>query len=395
MRDASTPGTYDFPLPEDLIAQDPSPRRGDSRLLLVEPGRGVVGEQEFRRLPDVLRSGDLLVLNESRVLPARLLTTREDTGGQVEILLIRPSSAERTWLALARPQRRLRPGTRLVLGEEGQPSVLEIIERRDQGEVLVTGDVDPGALAEKWGVMPLPPYIRRDVGDFASERGQRDRRRYQTVFARPDDTGAGSVAAPTAGLHFSETVLTDLEAAGVGVARVSLHVGPGTFRAPSAEQISSRRLHREYFHLPGRTSALIAATRSAAGRVIAVGTTSLRVLETVARLQLPAKGSDRVSFGSNDGEGLPEFSGEAVRRKGNWEVGGETRLFLRPPDPVTAVDGLLTNFHLPGSSLLMLVAALAGEETWPGIYAHAVSQRFRFYSYGDCMLILPELGKGQ
>ncbi len=394
MSGASPTGSYDFDLPEDLIAQDPPARRGDSRLLLVEPGGGVVGERVFRQLPEILRSGDLLVLNESRVLPARLLTVRQDTGGQVEILLVRPVAADRTWLALARPGRRLRVGTRLVVGGIGRDSgsdalVLEVVERRDQGQVLVTAEVDPGILAEKWGVMPLPPYIRRDPEDLVSARGKRDRDRYQTVFAVPDDSGAGSVAAPTAGLHFSDAILRTLAGGGVETACVSLHVGPGTFRAPSSEQFAARRLHREYFHLPADTAARIAGTRRDGGRVIAVGTTSLRVLETVARLNLPDDGPDRVLFGSTGDDVLPEFVGEAVRVREHWEVGGQTRLFLRPPDQVSAVDGLLTNFHLPGSSLLMLVAAVAEEKTWPLVYAHAVAERMRFYSYGDCMLILP------
>ena len=388
--------SYDFELPEELIAQDPPERRGDSRLLLVEPDQGVAAERVFRDLPGILRSGDLLVLNESRVLPARLLTVREDTGGQVEILLVRPVDAARTWLALAKPQRRLREGTRLVVRESGgdamhPKSVLEITARLEQGQVLVSGEEDPGSLAEKWGVMPLPPYIRREPEDYSSERGRRDARRYQTVFACRDKDGAGSVAAPTAGLHFSEATLDALAAKGVQTARVSLHVGPGTFRAPSDEQIAARRLHREFFHLPADVSARIAAVRRMGGRVIAVGTTSLRVLETAARLELPAAGPDRLTFGSGSQDDQPEFAGEATRCDGHWDIAGQTRLFLRPPDRVTAVDGLLTNFHLPGSSLLMLVAAISGERTWPAVYAHAVSQRMRFYSYGDCMLILPGL----
>ena len=389
---ASSPAdSYDFDLPAELIAQDPPERRGDSRLLLVEPGGQVAGESVFRQLPEVLRAGDLLVLNESRVLPARLLTAREDTGGRVEILLVRPVAADNTWLALARPGRRLKAGTRLVLDAGSAPDapVLEISERLDQGQVLVTAERDPGLLAEKWGVMPLPPYIKRDHEDLISERGRRDRDRYQTVFSVPDDKGAGSVAAPTAGLHFSNAVLGKLEDTGVRTARVSLHVGPGTFREPTPEQFSARRLHREYFRLPVKAAIRIAETRRSGGRVIAVGTTSLRVLETVSRLGLPDDGPDRLTFGSGTDDGLPEFAGEAARSGGHWEVMGQTRLFLRPPDRISSVDGLLTNFHLPGSSLLMLVAALAGEKTWPVVYAHAVAERMRFYSYGDCMLILP------
>ena len=260
MSDLSSTGTYDFDLPQDLIAQDPPARRGDSRLLLVEPGGGVAGERVFRQLPEVLHQGDLLVLNESRVLPARLLTTRPDTGGKVEILLVRPASGKRTWLALARPGRRLRPGAKLEIGggataTEGRGPMLEITERLDQGQVLVTAEVDPGLLADQWGVMPLPPYIKRNQEDLLSERGRRDRDRYQTVFAVDDQSGAGSVAAPTAGLHFSAAVLDALAVVGVKIARVCLHVGPGTFRKPTEEQVTARRLHREFFHLPADTAA--------------------------------------------------------------------------------------------------------------------------------------------
>jgi len=398
MSDVSPAESYVFDLPGDLIAQDPPARRGDSRLLLVEPASGVAGERVFRQLPEILRAGDLLVLNESRVLPARLLTVREDTGGQVEILLVRPETSARTWLALARPGRRLRAGTRLVVRRVTEKTgsagpVLEVAGRLAEGQVLVKGEVDPGILAEQCGVPPLPPYIRRELGDLHSERGRRDRDRYQTVFAVADNSGAGSVAAPTAGLHFSDPILKALSGRGVETVHLSLHVGPGTFREPTSEQFTARRLHDEFFHLPSATAARIARTRRDGGRVIAVGTTSLRVLETVARLELPPDGPDRLDLGSGPADNRPEFTGEAVRHRGHWEVWGRTRLFLRPPDRVTAVDGLLTNFHLPGSSLLMLVAIVAGEKIWPKVYAHAVNERMRFYSYGDCMLILPGVSR--
>lgn len=395
--------SYYFDLPPELIAQDPTDRRGDSRLLLVEPDRGVVGEIVFRDLTRLLRRGDLLVLNQSRVLPARLWTRRVDTGGRVEILLVRPGGEGKPWLAMARPARRLRPGTRLeVLPAPGAPSaghaatqpVLEVVEKREDGLVLVHCDEDPARLAEAWGSIPLPPYIRRDDQDPASgERAARDRTRYQTVFARADESGAGSVAAPTAGLHFSDATLAALQERGVESSRLTLHIGPGTFQPPSDEQLRSGRLHRETFHLPAQTLEAIERTRARGGRVIAVGTTSLRVLETVARLKLDpnAEAGRTVEHPEDTDGGTPEFTGRAVRRDGFWEVAGHTRLFIRPPEKVTAVDGLLTNFHLPESSLLMLVASLMGRETWPEVYRHAVQERLRFYSYGDCMLILPGL----
>jgi S-adenosylmethionine:tRNA ribosyltransferase-isomerase len=393
--------TFNFDLPRELIAQEPPAARGDSRLLLVQPGAGVKGELPFRALDSCLRPGDLLVLNQSKVLPARLQTTRQDTGGQVEILLIRPQ-ADHSWLAMARPARRLRPGLRLRVDGvgrlSGQPDdggrpVLEILDRLEDGQFLVGGQADPGLVAEQWGVMPLPPYIEQTLqGDRAHKQDARDRDRYQTVYARQDPTGAASVAAPTAGLHFSPDTLGRLEAGGVNVARLTLHVGPGTFKPPSAEQITARRLHREYFHLPAEVWAALEATRQAGGRVIAVGTTSLRVLETVARLGLDQAGPDTRHFGTLVGEADPVFTGTAARRGGGWDVEGQTRLFISPPEQVTAADGLLTNFHLPGSSLLMLVAALMGQDTWPSVYQHAVREKMRFYSYGDCMLIMPEAG---
>ncbi len=379
---------WQFDLPEKLIAQDPPDRRGDSRLMLVEPDVGPIGERVFREFPSLLQPGDLLVLNDSRVLPARLMTQREDTGGQVEILLIRPVKSG-TWLAMAKPGRRLRPGIRLSIGPENQ--ILEIAEKRDDGQVLVTSSPDPWKLAADHGLMPLPPYIRRDGDDpRVQERGERDRLRYQTVYSLPDSTGAGSVAAPTAGLHFSDKTMAALTDRGVKIARVSLHVGPGTFKPPTEEQIVAGRLHREFFRLSAETHQAVSETRANGGRVIAVGTTSLRVLETVSRLGLDATDQNQLEFAPTAKDPDPFFTGSAQRHKdGHWQVTGMTRLFMQPPDRVSAADGLLTNFHLPGSSLLMLVASLAGDKAWRMAYREAVKKKMRFYSYGDCMLLLP------
>lgn len=394
---------YDFELPPELIAQQPAQRRADARLLLVARGEGVRGEAVCRDLPSLLRPGDLLVINDSRVLPARLAAQRAG-GGKVELLLVAPRGGG-AWRALARPARRLRRGDRLQLrpgpgsraearaaaAPQASP-ILSVLELAGDGFVdLIAEDGDLAAVAEDWGGVPLPPYIRRaganggGGGAAAAALRRRDRERYQTVYARV----SGSVAAPTAGLHFDAELLGELQARGVGLASVTLHVGPGTFRPPSAADVARRRLHPEAFHFPAAVDAALRRTGEAGGRVIAVGTTALRVLETVRRLGLEAAGPARRVWDAAPAEPDPIFTGAALRRAEGWEVEGSTRLFLLPPDVITAADGLLTNFHLPGSSLLMLVAAAAGRSAWRAAYAHAVAARFRFYSYGDAMLLLP------
>jgi len=389
---------YSFDLPPELVAQDPPRRRGQSQLLDLERGGEVRGVRPFADLPDLLAPGDLLVCNDSRVLPARLWTRREDSGGRVELLLLQPEANPASWRALARPVRRLRPGLVLAVHDPGvdEPAGprLCIDEVHDDGVILVTGSLDENLVevAENHGDIPLPPYIRRDPSaSDAVRRRQRDRERYQTVYAREGFSDGASVAAPTAGLHFDDALLARLDRRQVAVARVTLHVGPGTFRAPTDEQIASRRLHAEMFSLPGATSTAIASCRAAGGRVFAVGTTSLRVLETAARLGLsglaPTGTVRQVQAGTDDPE--PVFSGCAERENAGWSVCGITRLFISPPDEVTACDGLVTNFHLPGSSLLRLVAAFAGEATWRAAYREAVNRRLRFFSYGDAMIIRP------
>jgi S-adenosylmethionine:tRNA ribosyltransferase-isomerase len=387
---------FRFELPPELIAQEPVARRDQSRMLLVEGGGRVAGETVFARLPELLRAGDLVVLNESRVLPARLWCRRVDTGGRVEILLVEPCddqgepTAPVAWRAMARPARRLRSGTQLQVSEAPEAPVLTVLARDEDGLVTVTADSDLAALAVRCGHLPLPPYIRREAGG-GDAREAIDRERYQTVFAATGAEAVRSVAAPTAGLHFTPEVLAGLAAAGVAVARVRLHVGPGTFQPPTAAQIAARRLHAERFELPAETAAAVASARARGRRVIAVGTTVLRVLETAARLPLPAAAAEGTVWRSVDEPGVGFFTGQARLVGGRWAVTGATRLFIAPPDIVRGADGLLTNFHLPGSSLLMLVAALTGDPAWRGIYREAVARRLRFYSYGDCMLSLPGL----
>jgi S-adenosylmethionine:tRNA ribosyltransferase-isomerase len=368
---------FHFDLPPALIAQRPAAARTASRLLLADRQGAVRGAAHFADLPALLAPGDLLVLNDSRVLPARL-RARRASGGAVELLLARPHGPA-SWLAMARPARRLKDGERLAVGD----GVVRVLARRADGylEIAAEGE-DLCALAERTGETPLPPYIRRDGTTPAALRTE-DRARYQTVYAEP----GGSVAAPTAGLHFDMPLLASLAGCGVATARVTLHVGPGTFRTPTADDLRERRLHAERFVLPAETDAALRRTRAVGGRVIAVGTTALRVLETVRRLDL-----DRVDGAAHawhdPADARPGFTGTAVRGPDGWRVEGLTRLFVMPPDPVPAADGLITNVHLPGSSLLMLVAAFMGGR-WREVYDQAVRDAYRFYSFGDAVLVLP------
>jgi S-adenosylmethionine:tRNA ribosyltransferase-isomerase len=342
---------FDFDLPERLIALRPARPRRAARLL-VAAGDGVA-DSTVERLSEHLRPGDLLVFNDTRVIPARLNGERRRSGVaspvRVEVMLTRREGPAR-WSALARPGRRLRVGDRLAFG----PLKAEVAEKAEGGRVTL--DFDRGgpaldaAVAEA-GVMPLPPYIaQRRPPDAA------DREDYQTVFARRD----GSVAAPTAALHFDAEVLAALEARGVRRARVTLHVGAGTFLPVRAERVEDHRMHAEWGEVEPEAAAAVAATRAAGGRVIAVGTTALRLLETAA---------------AETGEVRP------------WS--GETDIFITPGFRFRATDGLMTNFHLPRSTLLMLVSALMGVERIREIYAHAIGEGYRFYSYGDSSLLLP------
>ncbi|MEZ4330570.1 MAG: tRNA preQ1(34) S-adenosylmethionine ribosyltransferase-isomerase QueA [Myxococcota bacterium] len=357
---------YDFALPERLVAQHPLPDREAARLLVVarETGRPIAPEtaQHVRDLPRWLRPGDLLVVNATRVLPARLVG-RKASGGLAEALLLgrddAPEAPPGAYRALLRCTGRVRTGLRLVFERPGGSAAAraleaEVVERHARGEVTLVfahAEADPYAI----GLAPLPPYIRR-MPDTAPES---DLERYQTVFAR----AAGAVAAPTAGLHLTKPLLAALTERGVASAEVVLHVGIGTFRPLDVEAWRSGRLHRERFELPEETVDAIERTRARGGRVVAVGTTTTRVLESQAR---------------EDGTLVPGR--------------GETDLFLRPGAKLRIVDGLLTNFHLPRSSLLMLVATMIGREAVLAAYHEAIGREFRFFSYGDAMLILPDAG---
>jgi len=340
---------FDFELPEGRIAQQPSTQRDASKLLVIDRATSAGSvHAKFRDLPQWLEAGDLLVVNTTRVENARLRGRRE-SGGRVEALLLaRLSSPGGTrFHALVKLSGRPRPGIRMHFGPEASALAAEIVQCRDDGTVVL--GFEPGMDPYSVGEPPLPPYIHR------TREGPDDRERYQTIYARVP----GAVAAPTAGLHFSQTLFSELEAKGIQRAEVVLHVGPGTFRPLDDHALETGRLHSEQFELKQSTAETIARTRDRGGRVVAVGTTSARVLE--AR----AAGDGRVSPGR-----------------------GETDLFLRPGSKLSVVDALITNFHLPRSSLLLLVAAFAGRDRILAAYRDAVAHDYRFYSYGDAMLIL-------
>ena len=331
---------FDYDLPPASIAQEPSPR-GESRLLVLDRS-GPERHARVRDLPRLLRSGDLLVLNDTRVIPARLYG-RSAGGGRMEILLVE-RVAEREWDALVKPGRRARPGARFEIGEG---LTAEVMDKREDGRhrLRFSEPVEPHL--ERLGHIPLPPYIHRpDTPE--------DRERYQTVYARRP----GAVAAPTAGLHFTAELLREIEGAGVEIARVALHVGIGTFKPVSAERIAEHRMERERYEIGEETAAALRRARQAGRRIVAVGTTVVRTLEGAA------------------------LAGGGEVRAGD----GATDLFITPGFRFQVVDALLTNFHLPRSTLLMLVSAFAGRERVLAAYAEAVREGYRFYSYGDAML---------
>jgi S-adenosylmethionine:tRNA ribosyltransferase-isomerase len=341
---------FDFDLPDDLIAQRPAAPRDSARLLDVAADG--LHDRRVRDLPSLLRRGDLLVFNDTRVIPARLKGVRGGTSGRqdvaVEALLIRDLGGGR-WLSFARPTKRLRPGDGLAFAG-GLAAKVEA--KSEDGSVVLAFDATgPAFLAslEQGGAVPLPPYIRGGVADA------QDRADYQTLFARYD----GSVAAPTAGLHFTPGLMAALVATGIATAGVTLHVGAGTFQPVRVDDTDAHTMHAEWGEVPEQTARAVEATRAAGGRVVSVGTTSLRLLEAVAR--------------DHDG---------AVKA---WT--GETDIFIMPGFRFRAVDLLLTNFHLPRSTLFMLVAGFAGLERMKQAYAHAIGERYRFYSYGDCCLL--------
>lgn len=333
-----------FDLPEELIAQTPLQQRDQSRLMLLNKETGDIEHRHFYELPDLLRDGDCLIMNDSRVLPARLLGTRM-SGGSVELVLLR-DLGEGRWECLSRPGRKTKPGTQLQFGNGELKAEVEAVAEGGNRIVRFSYDGIFLEVLERLGKMPLPPYIKEEL---------QDAERYQTVYSRE----LGSAAAPTAGLHFTEELLETIRARGIRTGFVTLHVGLGTFRPVKEEEIEDHDMHSEFCMVPEETAQLINETKAKGGRVIAVGTTSCRTLE---------------SFAADDG---------SMKASSGW-----TNIFIYPGYRFKCIDALITNFHLPESTLIMLVSALAGREHVLNAYRTAVEERYRFFSFGDAMFIM-------
>ena len=335
---------FAYDLPKELIAQDPLEKRDSSRLLLLDKNTGERRHTTFHDIMEYLTPGDLLVINDTKVIPARLMGQREESGGKVEVLLLKRKS-EDVWETLVRPGKKARPGMRLSFGDGLlQGEVLELVE---EGNRLIRFHYEGifEEILDRLGEMPLPPYITHKL---------KEKNRYQTVYAKYE----GSAAAPTAGLHFTDELLKEIQDMGVGIARVTLHVGLGTFRPVKVEDVAEHHMHREYYRVTEETASAINETKGRGGRVICVGTTSCRTIESVTD------------------EAGKVHSGE-----------GETGIFIYPGYQFRAMDCLITNFHLPESTLLMLVSALAGKENILAAYEEAVRDKYRFFSFGDAMFI--------
>jgi S-adenosylmethionine:tRNA ribosyltransferase-isomerase len=344
---------FDYALPPELIAQEPLEQRDASRMLIVNRATQTLEDSKFELLTEHLRPGDMVVVNNTRVFPARLIGQREPSGGRVEILLTREIELA-VWEALVRPAQRLKTGARVRFGDSGL--LAEVLGSSAKGVKRLRFEVEDDqrpleSLLNEVGQPPLPHYIRRPLGKSSID----DSERYQTVFAREK----GAIAAPTAGLHFTPAVLSSLHARQVEIAEITLHVGYGTFEPVRVDIVEQHRVAAESFHISEETAEAINQTRARGGRVIAVGTTTTRALES------------------------------AVNQDGKIQAGsGETELTITPGYEFRSIDALLTNFHLPRSSLLLLVSAFAGRDLTLTAYRHAVAARYRFYSYGDCMFVI-------
>ena len=336
---------FDFDLPEELIAQTPLKDRTSSRLLVVDKTTHSIEDKHFSDLLDELEEGDTLVVNNTRVLPARLYGTKEETGAHIEVLLLTNTEGDK-WETLVKPAKRMKVGSVVSFGDGRLKAT--VVEELDQGGRIIEFSYEGVFLEvlESLGEMPLPPYIKERL---------EDKERYQTVYAKEN----GSAAAPTAGLHFTEELMQKIREKGVNIVPVTLHVGLGTFRPVSVDSLEDHKMHSEYYNVSKETADMIEATKKAGKRVIAVGTTSIRTLETVAR--------------DNDGNVVP--------------ASGWTDIFISPGYEFGVVDAFVTNFHLPKSTLVMLVSAYLGREFTLEAYQHAIEERYRFFSFGDAMFV--------
>ncbi|BAK48366.1 hypothetical protein CXIVA_23990 [Clostridium sp. SY8519] len=339
---------FDYELPEELIAQDPLEDRSASRLMVLDKHTGQIRHHRFYEIPQYLKPGDCLVLNNTKVIPARLYGVKEGTGAQIEILLLKRIEKD-LWETLVRPGKKMKPGARVIFGDGLLTGEVEAIAEEGNRLIRFSYEGIFEEILDQLGQMPLPPYITHQL---------KDRNRYQTVYAKYD----GSAAAPTAGLHFTPELLQQIRDAGIRIAEVTLHVGLGTFRPVKVEEVTEHHMHSEYYSITKEAAEQINATRRAGGRVICVGTTSCRTIESAA-----------------DEEGnLKESSG--------W-----TDIFIYPGYRFKVMDCLITNFHLPQSTLIMLVSALAGREHVLAAYREAVKEKYRFFSFGDAMFLTDDL----
>jgi len=337
---------FDFDLPEELIAQTPLKDRTASRLLVLDKENGSTVHRHFSDILEYLKQGDCLVLNDTRVLPARLYGIKEDTGAKVEVLLLE-QKADDVWEALAKPARKIKEGTVVTFGDGRLQAVCTGIQEHGGRLFKFSYEGIFYEVLDELGEMPLPPYIKEQLPE---------KERYQTVYAKEQ----GSAAAPTAGLHFTKELLEAVKAKGIQIAFLTLHVGLGTFRPVSADTVEAHEMHSEFYRLTEEAAATLRETKASGGRIIAVGTTSTRTLETIAR--------------DHDG---------TIQAASGW-----TDIFIYPPYQYKAIDGLITNFHLPKSTLIMLVSALAGKEHVLRAYKEAIQEKYRFFSFGDAMLII-------
>ncbi|MGG5462566.1 tRNA preQ1(34) S-adenosylmethionine ribosyltransferase-isomerase QueA [Clostridium sp. B9] len=333
-----------FDLPEELIAQYPLEKRDSSRLMVVDKETGEIEHRRFHDILEYLKEGDTLVLNNTRVLPARLIGAKEETGGKIEFLLLKRIEGDK-WECLAKPGRRAKVGTVFTFGDGQLKAIVREIGEEGNRIIEFMYDGIFEQVLDELGQMPLPPYIHEKL---------EDKERYQTVYSKEK----GSAAAPTAGLHFTEDLLKEIKAKGVNIAYLTLHVGLGTFRPVKVDDVNNHVMHSEYYHLDKENADLINKTKESGNRVIAVGTTSTRTLETI---------------GDENGR---------VREQSGW-----TDIFIYPGYKFNIVDNLITNFHLPESTLIMLVSALCGQDTIMNAYNEAVKEKYRFFSFGDSMFI--------